>query len=166
MDRILTRKDHEGNVVVFLPDTLNKDGKLLAWYGNANKGPEEVSIDYYHQTEAVEDEKEVTRMKRQYEKALSHGGPVLLMQRFPRGLMQKIMQELHAEKEEQQQAPVTQTVTAPMLEQERAYYATLKAVKAGRVWKLVDERGETQEILPNEQAAMSALESALAAQLH
>jgi hypothetical protein len=166
MDRILTRKDHEGNVVVFLPDTLNKDGKLLCWYGNASKAPEEVSIDYYHQTEAVEDEKEVTRMKRQYEKALSHGGPVLLMQRFPRGLMQKIMQELQVEKQQEEQAPVGNTVTAPMLDQERAYYATLKAVRAGRVWKLVDERGETQEILPSEAAALSALESRLSASLH
>lgn len=147
MDRILTRIDHEGNAVVFLPDTL-KDGKLLAWYGQSNSEPVEVPIDYYRSTKELED-KEAQRLKKQYEKVYGNG-PVFLMQRFPRGFMKAIKDTIKAS---------NGTVKAPPIsEAEKAHYGAAKAVRCGKVWKVLDDQGGTLKILANEQDAMKALE--------
>lgn len=157
MDRILTRKDHEGNAVVFLPDTL-KDGKLLAWYGQSNVEPELVSMDYYKTTKEL-DEKEAKRLKTQFEKVYGNG-PVFLMQRLPRGLLKAFKEAKQAiDNQRTQSAPVER---APALTQaEKAHYRAMKAVKQGRFWEVQDDAGETQAIVASKEEAMRYLEQSL-----
>lgn len=154
MDRILTRLDHEGNPVIFLPDSY-KNGKLLAWYGQSNAEPVEVSIDYYRLTKDLEKEKgeaESARLKMQFEKVLANG-PVMLMHRFPRGFM-KALKEVS-----QKAKPKNKVTAAPIKSAEKAHYDSVRAVRAGRsMWKLVDDKGETLEIVASEQEAVHALE--------
>jgi len=161
MDRILTRKDHEGNAVVFLPDTL-KDNKLMAWYGQSNAEPVEVTIDYYKSTKDL-DEKEALRLKKQYEKVYGNG-PVFLMQRFPRGFMKALKENKVRTTEAVQnaiEAPVTvsnKVVGPPVSAAEKAHHRAVKAVRIGNLWEVQDEQGQTLEILVSKDAALAELE--------
>jgi hypothetical protein len=160
MDRILTRKDHEGNAVVFLPDTL-KDNKLMAWYGQSNAEPVEVTIDYYKSTSDLE-EKEAQRLKKQYEKVYGNG-PVFLMQRFPRGFMKALKEQKAAQIEVKQLEANENKVEGPKVsDAEKSYYRAVKAVRVGKLWEVQDEQGETLSVLVSKEAALAELERATA----
>jgi hypothetical protein len=153
MDRILTRKDHEGNAVVFLPDTYH-NGKIMAWYGQSNAEPVEVTIEYYKSTKDL-DEKEAQRLKKQYEKVYGNG-PIKLMQRFPRGLLKAIEEK---ETQEATVKPSETIVQGPVVpEAEKAHYRAVKAVRAGKLWELQDANGETVEIVADKAVALRSLE--------
>jgi hypothetical protein len=156
MDRILTRKDHEGNAVVFLPDTL-KDNKLMAWYGQSNAEPVEVTIDYYKSTTDL-DEKEAQRLKKQYEKVYGNG-PVFLMQRFPRGFMKALKEQKAVQNTvEATVSPSNKVVGPPVSDAEKAHHRAVKAVRVGKLWEVRNEQGETLEILVSKEAALAELE--------
>jgi hypothetical protein len=156
MDRILTRKDHEGNAVVFLPDTYH-NGKIMAWYGQSNAEPVEVTIEYYKSTKDL-DEKEAQRLKKQYEKVYGNG-PIKLMQRFPRNMLKDLKEEVKTTAE--------QVVKGPKVsEAEKAHYRAVKAVKHGNLWELQDERGETIEIVADKAYALRSLEQQMTMTMH
>lgn len=157
MDRILTRKDHEGNAVVFLPDTL-KDGKLLAWYGQSNAEPEVVSMDYYKTTKEL-DEKEAKRLKAQYEKVYGNG-PVFLMQRLPRGLLKAFREAKQTIDKAMETKPNT-VKAEPLTQAEKAHYRAMRAVRQGQFWEVQDADGETQAIVASKEEAMRFLGQSL-----
>lgn len=175
MDRILTRIDHEGNAVVFLPESY-KNGKLLCWYGQSNQSPEYVSMEYYKSTKPLSDD-DTARIKKQYEKALANG-PVQLMERFPRGLLSKMQgleqsEALSAEGKANAQSAGQDRVPAnpvvrdkPANQAEQAHYKAMRAVRAGNLWRVVDEQGQTREIVATEGEALKALEQSLQMAMH